>query len=252
MASSYSTFPDYTEAERWADAVVHMVGLIAAPLAVAWLFTQAGAAITPGRIVTAAVYAAGLIGMLTASALYNMVPAGPLKSILRRLDHAMIFVMIAGTYTPLSLTALSPEIGIPLCAVVWGLAAIGIALKIFRKDPHERLSMILYLSMGWLLVPVLPPLITALPAGVMILIVAGGLVYSAGSYVHTRINWPFHNAISRLHDLPSGLGPLEQRCAYRLLCLVDHHLGKAGHRGSCGVTDRARKQFVLICSLWAE
>ena len=195
MASSYSTFPDYTDAERWADAVVHIVGLIAAPLAVVWLFAQAGAAITPGRIVTGTIYAAGLIGMVTASALYNLVRAGRLKSILRRLDHAMIFVMIAGTYTPLSLTALSPELGIPLCAVVWTLAAIGIALKIVRKDPHERLSMILYLAMGWLLVPLLPPLITALPHAVMILIVAGGLVYSAGSFIHTRINWPFHNAV---------------------------------------------------------
>jgi len=55
--------------------------------------------------------------------------------------------------------------------------------------------MILYLAMGWLLVPLLPPLITALPHGVMILIVAGGLVYSAGSFIHTRISWPFHNAV---------------------------------------------------------
>ncbi len=69
-------------------------------------------------------------------------------------------------------------------------------MKVIRKDLHERLSLVLYLGMGWLLVPVLPPLITALPHGVMILIVAGGLVYSAGSFIHTRhSSWPFHNAI---------------------------------------------------------
>lgn len=188
-------FPDYTIAERWVDAIVHVVGLVGATAAVIWLFVQAGPAVTTERIVTGSIYSFGLLGMLSASTLYNLARAGRLKSILRRLDHAMIFVMIAGTYTPLSLTALRPGLGIPLCAVVWALAAIGIGLKVFRKDLHERLSMVLYLGMGWLVVPLLPPLITALPQGVLILIVAGGLIYSAGSFIHTRTHWPFHNAL---------------------------------------------------------
>ena len=160
-----------------------------------WLFVQAGPAITAERAITGSIYSFGLIGMLTASTLYNLARAGRLKSIFRRLDHAMIFVMIAGTYTPLSLTALRPGLGIPLCVVIWLLAAIGVVMKMTRKDLHERLSLALYLCMGWLLVPLLPPLVAALPLGVMILIVAGGLVYSAGSFIHTRSHWPFHNAI---------------------------------------------------------
>jgi hemolysin III len=194
-APSRSLFPDYTIAERWVDAVVHVVGLVAASIAVIWLFVQAWPVITTERIVTGSIYSFGLLGMLSASALYNLARAGRLKSIFRRLDHAMIFVMIAGTYTPLSLTALRPGLGIPLCVTVWLLAAIGIGMKVMRKDLHERLSLVLYLGMGWLLVPVLPPLITALPTGVMALIVAGGLVYSAGSFIHTRTSWPFHNAL---------------------------------------------------------
>jgi len=177
------------------DAIVHVVGLVGASIAVIWLFVQAWPVITTERIVTGSIYSFGLIGMLSASTLYNLARAGRLKSIFRRLDHAMIFVMIAGTYTPLSLTALRPGLGIPLCVTIWLLAAIGVAMKVMRKDLHERLSLVLYLSMGWLLVPVLPPLITALPLGVMILIVAGGLVYSAGSFIHTRTHWPFHNAL---------------------------------------------------------
>jgi hemolysin III len=192
---SGSLFPDYTIAERRVDAIVHVVGLVAASIAVVWLFVQAWPVITPGRIVTGAIYSFGLLGMLSASTLYNLARAGRLKSILRRLDHAMIFVMIAGTYTPLSLTALRPGLGIPLCVTIWLLAAVGVAMKVMRKDPHERLSLALYLGMGWLLVPVLPPLVTALPAGVMVLIVTGGLVYSAGSFIHTRTHWPFQNAI---------------------------------------------------------
>jgi hemolysin III len=189
------TFPDYTKTERWVDGFVHVLGLIAAPLAVIWLFVHAGPSITTGRIITGSVYSFGLIGMLYASALYNLTRAGRLKSIFRRLDHAMIYVMIAGTYTPLSLTALRPGLGIPLCAVVWSLAAIGVALKLVRPYRYERVSLFLYLGMGWLILPLLPPLIAALPGAVMALIVAGGLIYSAGTFIHTRAGLPFHNAV---------------------------------------------------------
>jgi len=75
------------------------------------------------------------------------------------------------------------------------MAVIGVALKMLRKDPHERWAMFLYLGMGWLVLPLLPPLFTALPLGVLVLIIAGGLIYSAGSFIHTRIGWPFHNAV---------------------------------------------------------
>jgi hemolysin III len=195
MQPTFSLFPDYTKAERWVDAIVHIVGLIAAPLAVIWLFVQAGPSLTVGRAITGTIYAFGLIGMLTASTLYNLARAGRLKAIFRRLDHAMIYVMIAGTYTPLSMIALRPGLGIPLCAVVWTIAAIGVLLKIKRKHPHERLSLVLYLGMGWLLLPLLPPLIAILPTRAMALIIAGGLIYSLGSFVHTRASLPFHNAI---------------------------------------------------------
>jgi hemolysin III len=195
MTQFSPAFPDYTKTERWADAFVHVLGLIAAPLAVIWLFVQAGPSITAGRIVTASVYSFGLVGMFYASALYNLTRAGRLKSIFRRLDHAMIFAMIAGTYTPLSLTALRPVLGIPLCILVWSLAAIGVTLKLTRPYRYERTALFLYLGMGWLLLPVLPPLIAALPGGVMALIVAGGVIYSAGTFIHTRAGLPFHNAV---------------------------------------------------------
>ncbi len=195
MPKFSTAFPDYTKTERWADGFVHILGLIAAPLAVIWLFVHTGPSITTGRIITSSVYSFGLIGMLYASALYNLTRAGRLKSIFRRLDHAMIFVMIAGTYTPLSLTALRPGLGIPLCAVVWSLAAIGVTLKLTRPYRYERISLVLYLGMGWLILPLLPPLIAALPGAVMVLIVAGGLIYSAGTIIHTRVGLPFHNAV---------------------------------------------------------
>jgi hemolysin III len=195
MPPTFSLFPDYTKAERLVDAIVHIVGLIAAPLAVIWLFVQAGQSLTVGRAITGTIYALGLIGMLTASTLYNLARAGRLKAIFRRLDHAMIYVMIAGTYTPLSMTALRPGLGIPLCAFVWTIAAIGVLLKMTRTHPHERLSLVLYLGMGWLLLPLLPHLIAILPTGTMALIIAGGLIYSLGTIIHTRVGMPFQNAL---------------------------------------------------------
>ena len=192
MLSSQFSFPDYTDAEKLADAAVHILGLVAAPLALAWLFLHAGPEVTPGRIVSGTVYAAGLIGMLTASALYNLVRAGPLKGMLRRVDHAMIYVMIAGTYTPMSFVALPQDLAIPLCIAVWTLAALGIALKLTKQDWGERISVFLYLAMGW---AALLPLVATLPIGPIALIVGGAALYSLGSFIHTRVGWPFHNAV---------------------------------------------------------
>jgi hemolysin III len=188
-------FPDYTGVERIADGLIHFLGLVGAPLAVTWLFAQAGPSLSTGRIICGAIYSFGLVGMLYASALYNLARAGRLKAILRRLDHAMIYIMIAGTYTPLSLTALRPGLGIPLCAIVWTMAAAGVALKLLRPYRYERAALALYLGMGWSLLPLLPALIADLPASVMALIVGGGVVYSVGTVVHTQARLPFHNAL---------------------------------------------------------
>lgn len=192
MLSSLHPFPEYSSAEKLADAAVHVLGLVASPLAVAWLFLHAGPEITTGRIVTGTVYAAGLLGMLWASALYNLVRAGPLKSILRRVDHAMIFVMIAGTFTPLGFIAMSQDIAIPLCIVVWLLAAMGGALKLMNQNWAERISIFLYLGLAW---AALLPLVGGLPASAITLVLIGGVLYSLGSFIHHRAAWPFHNAL---------------------------------------------------------
>lgn len=134
--------------------------------------------------------------MLAASAAYNLVPPGRVKARLRRLDHAMIFVAIAATYTPFTLEILQPPIGPATCALVWTVAAAGALLKLAFYHHVERLSLALYLGMGWLLVLVIRPLVDALPSPELALLLAGGLVYSAGALLHTygrRLK--FHNAI---------------------------------------------------------
>lgn len=184
----------YSLAEKVVDAVVHVLGLLGAGAALGGLFANLGSRATTDQRLALVVYSFGLIGTLTTSALYNLSPTGPWKSVLRRCDRAMIFVMIAGSYTPFVLTAFSPGTGRALCVVVWAMAALGVSLCLTWERPSERLSIALYLSMGWLVLAILPPLMTAVSATVLILLLAGGVVYSLGVIVHTRVRIAFHNA----------------------------------------------------------
>ena len=196
MATADRGFPAYTATERSADLVVHLIGLPAAITSVAWLVATVWPASSLEQAASALVYGAGLIGMVAASAAYHLAPPGPAKARLRRLDHAMIFVMIAGTYTPFLLNALAPGLGVPLCVLVWALAAAGVGLKLAWHQRVERASLALYLGMGWLLLLVIRPILAALPADVLALLLAGGVIYSLGSLVHARCQHvPFHNAI---------------------------------------------------------
>lgn len=219
LADARQNFPSYTAAESTVDRIVHLVGLAAAAAAIGWLFSRIAPAATGRQIAAASIYCFGLFGMLSASALYNLARPGRLKAVLRRLDHAMIFVMIAGSYTPFAMEALRPQVGVPLCAVVWGIAAIGVGLKLAGRHRTPFASLALYLGMGWLGLGVLPALIAALPGAILLLLLVGGLIYSLGALVHARAGMPFHNAIwhamvvaaAALHfaavaQLPSGQG----------------------------------------------
>jgi hemolysin III len=194
MASD-TRFPSYTDHEAAADRVIHQVGIAAATASVAWLIASVVPVATFKQTVTLLIYGLGLLGMLTASAAYNLTRPSRLKALLRHLDQAMIFVMIAGTYTPFALNALEPALGVPLCAAVWGLAGVGIGLSLSWHTGFKRVSLALYLGMGWLLLLVIRSLIAVLPAEVLLLLLAGGVVYSLGSLVYSCRRLPFHNAI---------------------------------------------------------
>jgi hemolysin III len=188
-------FPDYTTAETVADAAVHIFGLAGAGIMIGGLLAHIGPETTGGQFVALIVYGLGLVGMLSASALYNLTPAtaGRCKRVFRHLDHAMIFVMIAGSYTPIAVSALPPKVGMPLCITVWLLAGVGIGLRLAWGRIYQRISLALYLGMGWLVLVVLPPLAMAVSGGVLACLVVGGIIYSLGSLVHTRVRMPFHN-----------------------------------------------------------
>ncbi|MFP5511594.1 MAG: PAQR family membrane homeostasis protein TrhA [Alphaproteobacteria bacterium] len=190
-------FPVYSVGERRADAVVHAVGVTAGIAGIVWLLNAAVLSDTvPTRTALAlTIYGLGLVGMLTASAAYNLAPPGFGKALLRRVDHAMIFVMIAGTYTPFTLGLGQ---GIVLGGAVWGGAAFGAALKLRFPGRFHRLGLALYLGLGWAIVTALEPLGSVLSAPALWLLVVGGLLYTVGVVFHLMERMPYNNAVWHL------------------------------------------------------
>jgi hemolysin III len=183
----------YSEIEHRTDAVVHVLGIIFAINASLWLLWHVtGLSI----LVSVSVYCAGLLAMICFSAAYNLTPHHrPSKHVLRRLDHAAIFIMIAGTYTPFAVNRLDASSGTVILALVWAAAMFGVVMKLLFPRRFEIASLALYLGMGWMIVTVIVPLAHTMAALDFWLLAAGGLVYSAGVafYVIERI--PYHKAI---------------------------------------------------------
>lgn len=182
----------YSKFEARADAAVHVLGILFAINASLWLLWHVTGLPAAASVF---VYCAGLLAMISFSAAYNLVPHGPPKQFLRRLDHAAIFIMIAATYTPFAVNRLAAPYGNIILVAIWLAASFGVAMKVLFPRRFEWLSLGLYLAMGWLILTVIRPLHAALGTTDFWLLMAGGIVYSAGVafYVIDRI--PYHKAI---------------------------------------------------------
>lgn len=184
-----------TTAELLADGIVHVLallaGLIAFPLLLGHALSEAGI----GTFAALAVYAAGFFLMWGFSLAYNMVPPSALKWLLRRFDHSMIYVMIAGTYTAVIPHLESPGWAWGLGAVVWAGAALGIAVKVVLPGRYDRLSILAYVMLGWVGVIAIGPVSAALPAVSLWLLAAGGLTYVAGVAFYLWERLRFQTAI---------------------------------------------------------
>jgi hemolysin III len=188
-------FPDYGARERIADACVHGLGVAAGVAGALVLLIAAGQAGGPRLLFGVLVYALGLLGMLGCSALYNLTPPSALKRRLRRLDHAAIFTMIAGSYTPFLLDRVGGALGLGLLALVWFAALGGAALAIAAPDRLRRVQVAAYLLLGWGILAAGGRLVDALARPALALLVAGGLLYSLGVVFHLWDRLRYHNAI---------------------------------------------------------
>jgi hemolysin III len=189
----------YSRAEQAADETIHVIGVLAALLAVPVMVTLAAVWRDDGAVIAAvAVYGVTLLAMLGFSASYNVAylraRSTSLIEMLRRLDHAAIYVKIAGTYTPYAVIAGGP-VGRWLLIGVWSGAVIGLLGKLIAPHKWERASLVLYLALGWAFVFAAGPVSASITQATLVLIIVGGCLYTTGVIFHVWTRLPFQNAI---------------------------------------------------------
>lgn len=180
--------------DQMADRVVHVVGIGLGVVGAIVLVVVAAIDGGPGDLAAVLIYAAGLLAMLGCSAAYNVFHTSVRRDWLRRFDHAAIFAMIAGTYTPFT-ARLAGDWATGLTAAIWTIAAAGIALKLLKPRRIETISILLYLALGWIGLVAVGPFRAALDARTLALLALGGIVYTAGVVFHLWRRLPYQNAV---------------------------------------------------------
>ena len=170
-----------TPREERANAASHGLGCLLALASMPVLADQVDAARHPIRHLGVTVFIASMVLMYAVSALYHALPVGAAKRALRKCDHAVIFIFIAGSYTPFALGQIQRGEGWQMLAGVWGIALLGVLLKLLDRLRHPLLSTGLYLAFGWMVLVVGRPMLDSLPPQGLQLLVAGGVAYSLGS-----------------------------------------------------------------------
>lgn len=187
-------YPTYARAERVADAALHILGIGLALTGSVWLVAWSFGQVSGGQSLALTVYAATLVAGFMASAIYHFTPWESRRAVFRRLDHAAIYLKIAGTYTPL-VVLIGSLTSYAVLALVWALAGFGVIRKLWFWHNPKRNGIALYLAMGWLSVLLAGSLLVILPGPALALICAGGLLYTLGVVFHVWEGLKYSNAI---------------------------------------------------------
>ncbi len=193
--SALPALPRYTLREEIASSITHGVGVVLAIAGLAVLVAFATLHGNAWHIVGCSIFGAALILCFTTSTLYHSVQIERIKRTLRALDHAAIFLLIAGTYTPFLLVNLRGPWGWSLFAVIWGLTFAGIVLRLLLKGRRHGLVVSLYIAMGWIVVVAIQPMLERVGTGGLVLLAAGGLAYMAGVAFYKWRRLPYNHAI---------------------------------------------------------
>jgi hemolysin III len=183
---------------RWeigVDGVLHACAIIAALVGAVILILLASSRGGAEDIVAVTIYSVGMLAMFGCSAAYNLGRWTRHGDWLRKLDHAGIFLMIAGTYTPFTLLALQGAWSWTFTILVWSIALLGIVLRLVRGRLFDRVSLALYLVLGWIALAALVPLVNALNTPTLVLLTIGGSLYTIGVIFHLWQKLPFQNVI---------------------------------------------------------
>jgi hemolysin III len=187
--------------EELINALTHGVGAFASAAAGAVLITLAALWGDAWQLGTAIVFVVTLLLLYIASTLYHAARHEQLKQRLKVLDHCAIFLLIAGTYTPFTLLGLRDSWGWTLFAVIWALAVLGVVFKLFFTGRFPRLSTMMYVAMGWLIVIAFGPMVQELSTATIAWLLAGGVAYTLGTLFYHRDSLPYSHAIWHLFVL---------------------------------------------------
>ncbi len=184
--------------EEMANTITHGIGLVSSIIAMVLLIMIASGTEDPSKIITGTIYGSSLIICYLASTLYHSISQPRLKYYFKIFDHAAIYLLIAGSYTPFTLYAVKGEWGFWMLVAIWSIAILGIIFKLFFVKKFVVFSTLLYLAMGWMAIFAIQPLFENLPFGGLFLLIAGGLSYSVGVIFFLWEKLPFNHAVWHL------------------------------------------------------
>jgi hemolysin III len=199
------TVQSYSLSEEIANSVTHGVGFLLALAALAVMVVFAAMRGTVWHIVACSVYGSTLVMLFASSTLYHSLPWPRTKAVLKIIDHSAIYLLIAGTYTPFLLISMRGPWGWSLFGIIWGLALVGVVFKVFFAGRFKLLSTLVYIGMGWMAVVAIRPLYLGLPRGGLLWLVAGGVLYTAGTIFYLGRRIPFNHAIWHAFVLAGSL-----------------------------------------------
>ncbi|TKB50247.1 hemolysin III family protein [Ferrimonas sediminicola] len=194
----HSQIQPYSPGEEIANAVTHGLGVAAAIVGLTLMLTKAIPVLDAWEIASISIYGASLILLFLFSTLYHAVSHPGAKQVFKRLDHCAIYLLIAGTYTPMMVISLDDWMADLVLAIIWAMALAGILFKAFFVHRYKKLALTTYLVMGWLCLLVIYPLYQSLPDAGFNLLWIGGLCYSGGVAFYVAKQTPYTHAIWHL------------------------------------------------------
>lgn len=196
---------NFSKGEEITNAILHGIGsgLAIAALVILIVFAciKGGAA----RIVSYTVYGTTLVLLYLASTLYHSLPKGKGKDVFEIFDHSAIYLLIAGSYTPLSLVGVRGALGWTMFGIIWGICVLGILFKVFFVKKFVLLSTILYIVMGWFIVIGIKPLMATMSGISILFLVLGGVLYTVGTIFYVWRGMKYHHAIWHLFVLGGSI-----------------------------------------------
>ena len=185
----------YSKTEEKLNVITHAIGLALSIVALVFLIIHASAMGTVRHIVSFTIFGASLILLYSASTFYHYIQKPELRRKLNILDHASIYVLIAGTYTPFTIVTLKGWIGWTIFGLTWGIALIGIFFKLFYTGRFDKISTIAYVAMGWIIIFAIKPLIENLPVNGLYWLLSGGVFYTIGAVLYSIKKIKYNHAI---------------------------------------------------------